>query len=229
MFDQKIIFVCYFPGAGGHMISALADTLLGNTTDSHISSDGEVIRKRFDQQISNFVFNSYPGNIPELEIGKVPMYSPTLTGESVEIFNRYIESCSFFTDQDYYVIPLHFICVDLLFLKFPNSKIILIYPNSVKEMEFCSTMWNKKRCRSGKKQTPDPESTMSLRAQIDQLDYITKYKDRFIELGVMNIFNTNLVEENINCLVSFLNVSDTHKQSAIDFYNLYLRVQIARF
>jgi hypothetical protein len=225
VFDQKIIFVCYFIGSGGHLISALADTLLGNTTDSYISPFGEVIRKGFDQKVSNFVFNSYPGNVPELEIGKVPMmYSPTLTREALEIFHRYIKSCSFFTNQDCYVIPLHFTCVDLLFSNFPNSKIILIFPNSTKEMEFCAAKWNKKKIGSGIIQTPDPKLVMSDRAQINKLDYITKYKDKFIELGVADIFNTNLVEENINGLISFLNVSDTHKQSAIDFYNLYLKI-----
>ena len=228
MIDKKIIFVSYYPGSGGQFMVSLVDLLSTGQTNSCLGEEGQVFTARHEitnvetstwyladqytcgalpiEKRTNFNKNARYGEFDEL-IAEI-----NYTDAQNLLFDEYLKQCKFYVEQDQYVIPTHMINLKIMLEKFPNSKIIFLYPYTDSEFEFCNANWVKKN------KSNDRLTHWFKEGLID----VSKYPGRILSPNIFDLFNPEKMNDVLTSIIDFTKSENTYKDKAILHYTNYL-------
>lgn len=210
MNDKKIIFVSYLPGCCGQFIGMICEKLTDDSIVARITKTGEVnkLHSSNSLKIMNLFHESYERKIScRVKLNK----------NQIEVFDNFADTLIQMNTADNLVVALHLICMEQIEIKFPNSKKILIVPENESEMQLAHNLWVHKKNQLAEYHPYNDFPNINILNECAS--------PNVLKLSLTDILNPNMMNVIINRIISHLEIDDKNKESAINFYDTYLKKQ----
>ena len=230
LYNKKFIFVCYYSGSGGRMVAELCKLILNpNLTPSDIFPSGEIITV----------------NALEILLSKkgTDLYNKEVyNNDDYELFttivNEWLTDSTISTNN---VVSSHLLNVKLLSTIFPESKFIIIVPQSIDEFEFAKKLWVYKN-QQNKYQKISQSNTDFLEIALNWKFFsYTLHNEcidtnKFLFLSISDIFDDTKMVQTVGMIDNFIvqkmmlrnNIAiEVRKQElllVLDYYKKYLEL-----
>jgi len=210
MSDKKITFVSYLPGCCGQFIGTICDKLIDDSVVATITKTGEISKLHSSNslRIMNLFHESYERKMScRVKLNK----------NQIEAFDNFADTLIQMNTADNLVVALHLICIDQLEIKFPNSKKILIVPENESEMQLAHNLWVHKKNQLSQYHSYNDFPNINMLNEF--------VSPNVLKLSLTDILNPNMMNFIIDRIISHLEIDDKNKESAINFYDTYLKKQ----